>query len=49
MPPILDSLSKLRNPGSHSARVDRDAAGQWSRQLMGVGCEGEFVRLARVS
>jgi hypothetical protein len=48
VPPILDALSKLLNPGSHSARVDRDAAGQWRRQLMGVGCEGEFVRLGRV-
>jgi len=49
VPPILDALAKLRNPGSHSARVDREAAGQWRRQLMGVGCEGEFVRLARVT
>jgi len=48
IPPILDALSKLRNPGSHSARVDRDEAGQWRRQLMGVGCEGEFVKLGRV-
>jgi hypothetical protein len=48
LPPVLLAIAQLRNPGAHAAQLDRDAVGHWRRRLMGIGCEGEFVRLAKV-
>ena len=47
LPPQLASLAALRNPAAHSALVDRDGAVRLREQVMGVGCEGLVVRLAR--
>jgi hypothetical protein len=47
LPPILDELRELRNPGAHSARIDARTAGGWRDRLLGVGAMGVFVELAR--
>lgn len=48
LPAVLGGLAEVRNAGVHESRVDRATATQWRDQLLGVGCEGELVRLARV-
>jgi hypothetical protein len=48
LPVVLDALVELRNNAAHSGTIERDEAGHWRRQLMGVGCEGDFVRLGKV-
>ena len=48
LPAVLGGLAEVRNAGVHSARVDRATATRWRDQLLGVGCEGELVRLAKV-
>lgn len=48
LPAILDELRPLRNQGTHHARVDRESAARWRNQLLGVGCMGHFVELAKV-
>lgn len=47
LPPQLESLANLRNPAPHSALLDRDRAVQLRGQVLGIGCEGLVVRLAR--
>jgi len=47
LPLVLDDLAKARNPGSHAARVTRDAAQRWRDRLVGVGCQGVLVELGR--
>ena len=47
LPPQLESLAELRNPAAHSALLDRDRAVRLREQVMGIGCEGLVVRLAR--
>jgi hypothetical protein len=49
MPAILDELRQVRNPGAHVAAIDRATAAQWRARLVGVGCEGDLVCLARTS
>jgi hypothetical protein len=48
--PIMaeDFVRSVRNPGMHSTRIDRETARQWRARLIGVGCVGELVELARV-
>lgn len=48
LPAVLRELASARNAAAHSGTIDRDIAGYWRRQLMGVGCEGDFVKLGRV-
>ena len=48
LPPILEELRPLRNEGAHDARVDRESMTRWRNQLLGVGCMGIFVELAKV-
>ena len=48
LPAVLGALAEVRNTGVHESRVDRATATRWRDQLLGVGCEGELVRLARV-
>jgi hypothetical protein len=48
LPAILTELAKLRNPAAHGEKMNRDEAARWRRQLVGVGCQGELVRLAGV-
>jgi hypothetical protein len=39
---------EIRNEATHSARVDRATAVRWRNRLMGIGCTGVFVELAKV-
>jgi hypothetical protein len=47
LPPILADLANARNPGAHIAVVDRATATHWRNRLVGVGCEGDLVSLAK--
>lgn len=45
---ILKELADVRNAAAHSAMLDRDAVRKLRNQYIGVGCEGDMIRLARV-
>jgi hypothetical protein len=47
MPPILDELRRVRNPGAHAAVIDRATVKLWRDRIVGVGCAGLLVELAR--
>ncbi len=47
LPVVIDAFRDVRNPGTHSALVDRATATQWRERLIGVGCVGELVELAK--
>jgi hypothetical protein len=49
MPPVLDELRQVRNPGAHAAVVDRTTAKRWRDQVVGIGCAGLLVELARTT
>jgi hypothetical protein len=49
LPAILDELAVSRNPAAHSASLDRESVRKLRNKYIGVGCEGELVRLARVA
>ena len=38
---------EARNAAAHSGTTDRDTATHWRNRLVGVGCEGDLVALAR--
>ena len=44
----LDQFRELRNEGIHSERIDCRTATHWRNQLLGVGCVGHVVELAKV-
>lgn len=46
MPAIIDEFRQVRNDGAHARVIDRATAAYWRARLIGVGCEGELVRLA---
>jgi len=48
LPAILDALAEVRNPHAHEEKLGRDEAARWRRQLMGIGCYGDLVKLAQV-
>ena len=45
---VLDEFRATRNDGIHERRIDRRTATLWRNQLLGVGCIGHFVELAKV-
>lgn len=45
---ILDGFREVRNRGTHSGRIERAVAQHWRDRMVGVGCNGIFVRLAEV-
>jgi hypothetical protein len=47
MPAMLDELRNVRNPGAHVAVIDRATAKMWRERIVGVGCAGLLVELAR--
>jgi len=47
LPPIIDEFREVRNPATHSEAVERAIAAQWRDRLIGVGCTGDLVELAR--
>ena len=48
LPNLLAAVLKVRNPGVHQERIDRDAATSLRNRLLGVGALGDLVQLARV-
>ena len=48
LPAILNELADIRNPAAHSASVDRQVVRTLRNRFLGVGCEGDFVKLAKV-
>ena len=48
-PIVIGAFRAVRNPGTHAASIDRETARQWRERLVGVGCVGEFVELARTA
>ena len=48
LPPILRALADLRNPAAHSSSLDRETVHRRRNQYLGVGCEGDLVKLAKV-
>lgn len=45
---VLDDFRSTRDDGTHERRIDRRTAILWRNQLLGVGCAGHFVELAKV-
>ena len=45
---VLDQFREVRNEGTHERRIDRATASHWRNQLIGVGCAGHLVELAKV-
>lgn len=48
LPSQLAPLVELRNPAAHSAALDRERAARQREAILGIGCEGLIVQLARV-
>jgi hypothetical protein len=45
---VLDEFRTVRNEGTHECRIDRKTATHWRNQMLGVGCVGHLVELAKV-
>lgn len=48
LPAILKELTEVRNRAAHSSTLDRETLHNLRNRYLGVGCEGDFVRLAKV-
>jgi hypothetical protein len=48
LPAILRDLVEVRNPAAHSTSIDREEARTRRNRFLGIGCEGDLVRLAKV-
>jgi hypothetical protein len=48
LPPILKSLAEFRNSAAHGEAVAREDVARLRNQMVGVGCTGDLVKLARV-
>ncbi len=48
LPAIIKELAEHRNPAAHSSAIGRETVRALRNQYLGVGCEGEFVKLAKV-
>jgi hypothetical protein len=44
---VLDEFRSVRNEGTHERRIDRKTATHWRNQMLGVGCAGHLVELAK--
>jgi hypothetical protein len=44
---LAEFTSTVRNEGTHERHVDRATAADWRARIMGIGCEGHLVALAR--
>jgi len=45
---IIKELAEVRNPAAHSSAFDRETVRRLRNRYLGVGCEGDFVKLAKV-
>jgi hypothetical protein len=48
LPVVLDAFAQVRNAAAHGERIDRRTATEWRDRVLGVGCVGEVVELAKV-
>lgn len=48
LPSLLGPLVEMRNPAAHAKATDRDTAARQRAAVLGIGCEGVIVQLARV-
>ncbi|MEX1181987.1 MAG: hypothetical protein WEF86_02045, partial [Gemmatimonadota bacterium] len=48
LPSQLEPIVALRNPGAHSERLSRDQTAEIRAMVLGIGCEGLMVQVARV-
>jgi len=48
LPAILKELAAIRNAAAHSSWLDRETVRSLRNRFLGVGCEGDFVKLAKV-
>jgi len=48
LPPILEDLTRYRNPAAHGEGVAREDIVRWRNALIGVGSKGELLQLAQV-
>jgi hypothetical protein len=48
LPPILERLADFRDAAAHSERLDRDSAVRLRSDIVGIGCTGLLVELAKV-
>ena len=46
-PAVVAALAEARNEAAHSSTTDRETAAHWRNRLVGIGCEGDLVALAR--
>ena len=47
-PNVLGEVADVRNPGVHRAHIGREIAIRLRNMLVGVGCQGAFIELAKV-
>ncbi len=47
MPAILDDFRQTRNDGAHALAIDRMTAKRWRDAIVGIGCAGILVELAK--
>jgi hypothetical protein len=47
LPHQLEPILELRNPAAHDSPVTREEMGRWRQEILGIGCEGLLVRIAR--
>ncbi len=47
LPAILKELADVRNRAAHSSMLDRETVHRLRNRYLGVGCEGDFVKLAK--
>jgi hypothetical protein len=48
LPAILKDLADIRNRAAHSSALDRDTVQTLRNHYLGLGCEGDFIKLAKV-
>ncbi|HEX6573505.1 MAG TPA: hypothetical protein VF042_00925 [Gemmatimonadaceae bacterium] len=48
LPAIIKELADVRNRAAHSSSLDRETVRTLRNRYLGVGCEGDFVKLAKV-
>ena len=49
LPAILDAFRSVRNTAVHNGRIDQKTATHWRNRMLGVGTEGVFGQLARIT
>ena len=48
LPNILNELADVRNGAAHSTALDRDTVKRLRNRYLGVGCEGDYIKLAKI-